>query len=291
MRCSPPQFGKVRGNPLRSSVNPVTTRPICTGTGLIPPTFVPGLGSPRPHLHRDWARPTHICTGTGIAPPKSAPGLGSPLLHLHRDRASERSACSRSSSSSSSSTRTSASTSSPCWSAALRPTTIRPAHRSGPAAAPRVLCHSLRRSGMRATTGAHHARKRRGVLRRGTARLRGSSWQVLILLAYPHIECWTAEHNTLIIPAAIGVALWSAPAPPRCHRACCAAATCQHSCNKVARCGGLTAPGNALPHGQGGGDPGLHVPSRIRVHQHAQRRRNRACGEGRVAQTPFCHPQ
>jgi hypothetical protein len=42
------------------------------------------------------------------------------------------------------------------------------------------------------------------------ARLRGSSWQVLILLAYPHIECWTAEHNTLIIPAAIGVALWCA---------------------------------------------------------------------------------
>ncbi len=28
----------------------------------------PGLGSPLPHLHRDWARPCHICTGTGLAP-------------------------------------------------------------------------------------------------------------------------------------------------------------------------------------------------------------------------------
>jgi hypothetical protein len=27
---------------------------ICTGTGLTPPTFAPGLGSPLPHLHRDW---------------------------------------------------------------------------------------------------------------------------------------------------------------------------------------------------------------------------------------------
>ena len=24
----------------------------------------PGLGSPLPHLHRDWAHPCHICTGT-----------------------------------------------------------------------------------------------------------------------------------------------------------------------------------------------------------------------------------
>jgi hypothetical protein len=46
---------------------------ICTGTGLAPPTSVPGLGSPLPHLHRDWV---HACT--------SAPGLGPPLPHLHR---------------------------------------------------------------------------------------------------------------------------------------------------------------------------------------------------------------
>jgi hypothetical protein len=38
------------------------------------PTSAPGLGSPGPHLHRDWARPFHICTGTGL-----------PLPHLHRD--------------------------------------------------------------------------------------------------------------------------------------------------------------------------------------------------------------
>ena len=47
----------------------------------------PALGSPLPHLHRDWAHPCHVCTGTGLttaaferwtAPnaPTSAPGLG-----------------------------------------------------------------------------------------------------------------------------------------------------------------------------------------------------------------------
>jgi hypothetical protein len=25
----------------------------------------PSLGSPRPHLRRDWAHPAHICAGTG----------------------------------------------------------------------------------------------------------------------------------------------------------------------------------------------------------------------------------
>jgi hypothetical protein len=28
----------------------------------------PGLGPPLPHLRRDWARPCHICTGTGLGP-------------------------------------------------------------------------------------------------------------------------------------------------------------------------------------------------------------------------------
>ena len=46
---------------------------------LTPPTSAPGLGSPRPHLRRDWAPPAHICAGTGLPPPTSAPGLGSPL--------------------------------------------------------------------------------------------------------------------------------------------------------------------------------------------------------------------
>ena len=41
--------------------------PIGTGTGLTPATSAPGLGSFRPHLHRDWAHPGHICTGTGLA--------------------------------------------------------------------------------------------------------------------------------------------------------------------------------------------------------------------------------
>ena len=39
-------------------------------------TSAPGLGSPRPHLRRDWAHPCHICTGTGLTPATSAPGLG-----------------------------------------------------------------------------------------------------------------------------------------------------------------------------------------------------------------------
>ncbi len=61
---------------------------LCTGTGLTPSTSAPGLGSPRPPLHRDWAHPrpasaaglgsppASICTGTGLTPGQ----------HLHRDR-------------------------------------------------------------------------------------------------------------------------------------------------------------------------------------------------------------
>ena len=50
-----------------------------------PATSAPGLGSPRPRLHRDWAHPGHACTGTGLTPATSAPGLGSPRPRLHRD--------------------------------------------------------------------------------------------------------------------------------------------------------------------------------------------------------------
>ncbi len=54
---------------------------ICSGTGPTARLFVsPGLGSPPPHLHRDWAWPRHICTGTGLGPATSAPGLGSACL-------------------------------------------------------------------------------------------------------------------------------------------------------------------------------------------------------------------
>jgi hypothetical protein len=44
-----------------------------------------GLGAPLPHLHRDWAHPCHICTETGLTPATSALGLGSSLPHLHWD--------------------------------------------------------------------------------------------------------------------------------------------------------------------------------------------------------------
>ncbi len=49
------------------------------------PTSAPRLGSPLPHLRRDWAHPCHICAGTGLTPATSAPGLGSPLSHPHRE--------------------------------------------------------------------------------------------------------------------------------------------------------------------------------------------------------------
>ena len=59
------------------------------------------MGSPRPHLRRDWAHPAHICAGTGLAravsapglgtPATSAPGPGPPLPDFHRDRAHPRS--------------------------------------------------------------------------------------------------------------------------------------------------------------------------------------------------------
>jgi hypothetical protein len=39
-----------------------------------PATSAPGLGSPPPHLRRDWAHPCHICAG--LTPATSAPGLG-----------------------------------------------------------------------------------------------------------------------------------------------------------------------------------------------------------------------
>jgi hypothetical protein len=50
-------------------------------------SHTPGLGSPVPHVRRDWACPAHIRTGTGLTPPTSSPGLGPPLAHLHGNRA------------------------------------------------------------------------------------------------------------------------------------------------------------------------------------------------------------
>jgi hypothetical protein len=58
---------------------------LCTGTGLAAATSAPGLGSPPPHLHRDWAHRRHICTGTGLARCHICTGTGLTLPHLHRD--------------------------------------------------------------------------------------------------------------------------------------------------------------------------------------------------------------
>jgi hypothetical protein len=60
-------------------------RPAGQLASATPGHIAPGLGSPLPHPHRDWAHPSHIRTGTGLTPPTSAPGLGSPLPHPHRD--------------------------------------------------------------------------------------------------------------------------------------------------------------------------------------------------------------
>jgi hypothetical protein len=51
-----------------SAPNPST----CSGTGLIPSTSAPGLGSALPHLLQDWAHRAHICAGTELTPATSA---------------------------------------------------------------------------------------------------------------------------------------------------------------------------------------------------------------------------
>ena len=51
---------------------------ICTGTGLAAATCAPGLGSPPPHLHRDWAHPCHICAGREDAHTRTHSGRASP---------------------------------------------------------------------------------------------------------------------------------------------------------------------------------------------------------------------
>jgi hypothetical protein len=58
---------------------------IGAGTGLTPPTSAPGLGSPRPHLRRDWAHPAHICARTGLTPPTSAPSRGDSFIEQCAD--------------------------------------------------------------------------------------------------------------------------------------------------------------------------------------------------------------
>jgi hypothetical protein len=80
---SPPRAGQC--HPLRASATLRAPRDSRSWSAF-PPTSAPGLGSPNPHLRRDWAQPPcHICTRTGLTPPASATGLGSPPRHLHQD--------------------------------------------------------------------------------------------------------------------------------------------------------------------------------------------------------------
>jgi hypothetical protein len=53
-------------------LGPPLSAHICAGTRPTPPTSAPGLGSPRPHLHRDWAHPCHACAGA-LGRPLSVP--------------------------------------------------------------------------------------------------------------------------------------------------------------------------------------------------------------------------
>ena len=59
---------------------------LCAETGLIPPTSAQGLGSPRPHLRRDWAHPAHICAGTGLASCRLRTPYGSQAAALWEQR-------------------------------------------------------------------------------------------------------------------------------------------------------------------------------------------------------------
>jgi hypothetical protein len=66
----------------------------CTSatTGLGLPTSAPGQDPPLPHLHRDWAHPSHGCSGTiGLtvhwgSPRHTAPGLRSMVYRVVRPR-------------------------------------------------------------------------------------------------------------------------------------------------------------------------------------------------------------
>jgi hypothetical protein len=59
-------------------------RPTTSSRGVRPPrlpapataTSAPGMGSPLPRLHQDWAHPCHICAATGLAPSHICTGTG-----------------------------------------------------------------------------------------------------------------------------------------------------------------------------------------------------------------------
>ncbi len=60
---------------------------ICAGTRLTHPTSAPGLGSPLPHLHRDWAHACHICAG--VPHLRRSPGADVAGVGLHAEMGSE----------------------------------------------------------------------------------------------------------------------------------------------------------------------------------------------------------
>jgi hypothetical protein len=101
MQCNAMQCNAMQCNAMQVEADDSPTSPSATLQGMfalvgrttdlvvrILPLSAPGLGSPLPRLHRDWAHPCHVCTGTGLThcrglvsrhtPATSALGLGSP---------------------------------------------------------------------------------------------------------------------------------------------------------------------------------------------------------------------
>jgi hypothetical protein len=76
-RLQSPCAKSSRVPPHRRSGSARSPRPIAApgsrSAGQALPSLESGLGSPRPHLHWDWAHPAHICTGTGLVSRTSAP--------------------------------------------------------------------------------------------------------------------------------------------------------------------------------------------------------------------------
>jgi hypothetical protein len=64
-QCVATQRATLQRSSPRRPLSASATASICAETGLIPPTPAPGLGSPCPYLHRDWAHPANTCTGRG----------------------------------------------------------------------------------------------------------------------------------------------------------------------------------------------------------------------------------
>ncbi len=60
--------------------NPILETSSCALLAHTLPTSAPGLGSPRPHLRRDWAHPAHICAGTGALRQRSRGAAQSAVL-------------------------------------------------------------------------------------------------------------------------------------------------------------------------------------------------------------------